>query len=204
VELYKKKDSRCYWYDFKLRGRRYRSSTKEMNKKRAGKIAALRLSQAMGGIGPLDRKAPYLEEFSTRFLSWVESAALAGKSTKYYRNGWRLLSKTKIIGVRLDHITKDDVAGSVSTAHRFNNRGDGNATALCVITPGALGPQYFREQGELLAAGRRRPARQNNDGGDHETPRSRACCGSSKRDHPMKQVLKDLRSGSVGCLLVLN
>jgi len=52
VELYKKRDSRFYWYDFKWRGKRYRSSTKETNKKRAGKIAALRLSQAMGGIGP--------------------------------------------------------------------------------------------------------------------------------------------------------
>jgi hypothetical protein len=47
VELYKKKDLRFYWYDFKWRGKRYRSSTKETNKKRAGKIAALRLSQAM-------------------------------------------------------------------------------------------------------------------------------------------------------------
>jgi len=60
VELYKKRDSRFYWYDFKWRGKRYRSSTKETKKKRAGKIAALRLSQAMGGIGPLDRKAPSL------------------------------------------------------------------------------------------------------------------------------------------------
>lgn len=75
------------------------------------KIAALRLSQAMGGSGSLDRKAPSLQEFSTRFLSWVESATLAGKSKKYYRNGWRLLSKTKIVSVRLDHIAKDDVAG---------------------------------------------------------------------------------------------
>lgn len=111
VELYKKRDSRYYWYDFRLCGRRYRCSTKETKKKRAEKIAALRLSQAMGGSGSLDRKAPSLQEFSTRFLSWVESATLAGKSKKYYRNGWRLLSKTKIVSVRLDHIAKDDVAG---------------------------------------------------------------------------------------------
>ncbi len=111
MELYKKRDSRFYWYDFKLRGKRYRSSTKEINKKRAGKIAAVRLSQAMGGIGPLDRKAPSLQGFSIRFLSWVESATLAGKSKAYYRNGWRLLSMTNIVGMRLDHITKDDVEG---------------------------------------------------------------------------------------------
>jgi len=111
VELFKKKDSRFYWYDFKWRGQRYRRSTKETNKKRAGKIAALRLSQTMGGIGPLDRKAPSLQEFSIRFLSWVESATLSGKSKAYYRNGWRLLATTKIVGMRLDHITKDDVEG---------------------------------------------------------------------------------------------
>jgi len=84
VELFKKRDSRFYWYDFKLRGKRYRSSTKETNQKRAGKVAALRLSQAMGGTGPLDRKASSLQEFSTRFLSWVESATLAGQSKAYY------------------------------------------------------------------------------------------------------------------------
>src|SRR5712691_4331982 len=84
VELFRKKDSRFYWYDFKLRDKRYRSSTKETNKKRAGKIAALSLSQAMGGVGPLDRKAPSLQEFSIRFLSWVESATLAGKTKAYY------------------------------------------------------------------------------------------------------------------------
>ena len=122
MELFKKKDSRFYWYDFKLRGKRYRRSTKETNKKRAPKIAALRLSQAMGGTGPLDRKAPSLQEFSIRFLSWVESTILAAKSKAYYCNGWRLLSMTKIVGMRLDHITKDDVealsfSGSASNAN---------------------------------------------------------------------------------------
>ena len=122
MELFKKKDSRFYWYDFKLRGKRYRRSTKETNKKRAAKIAALRLSQAMGGTGLLDRKAPRLQELPVRFLSWVESATLAEKSKAYYGNGWRLLSTTKVAGMRLDHITKDDVeplsfSGSASNAN---------------------------------------------------------------------------------------
>lgn len=41
VELFKKKDSKFYWYDFKVRTRRCRGSTKETNRKRAEKIAAL-------------------------------------------------------------------------------------------------------------------------------------------------------------------
>jgi len=84
VELFKKKDSRFYWYDFTVRGKRYRRSTKETNKRRAEKIAALKLSQAMEGTGLLDRKAPSLQELSTRFRSWVESAGLASKTRKYY------------------------------------------------------------------------------------------------------------------------
>ncbi len=109
MELFRKKDSRFYWYDFKVRGKRYRGSTKETNKKRAGRIAALRFSQAIEGTGLLDRKAPSLQELSTRFRGWVESAGLASKTRKYYANGWRLLSSTSIVGMRLDHITKDHV-----------------------------------------------------------------------------------------------
>ena len=53
MALYKKTGSRYYWYDFKLRDKRYRSSTKETDRKRAGKIAALRLSQAIGRRRPV-------------------------------------------------------------------------------------------------------------------------------------------------------
>jgi len=69
----------------------------------------LRFSQAIEGTGLLDRKAPSLQELSTRFRSWVESAGLASKRRKYYVNGWRLLSSTSIVAMRLDHITKDHV-----------------------------------------------------------------------------------------------
>src|SRR5215472_4036590 len=36
--------------------------------------------------------------------------------------------------------------------HRFDNLGDQDAKALCLITPAAIGPQYFRECAEVLAA----------------------------------------------------
>jgi quercetin dioxygenase-like cupin family protein len=36
--------------------------------------------------------------------------------------------------------------------HAFDNRGEGEATALAVVTPGLLGPDYFREVGAVLAA----------------------------------------------------
>ena len=37
--------------------------------------------------------------------------------------------------------------------HRFDNNTGDHARALCVITPAALGPQYFRESAEVMNAG---------------------------------------------------
>lgn len=36
--------------------------------------------------------------------------------------------------------------------HRFDNHGIRDARALCVITPAAIGPQYFREAAEVVNA----------------------------------------------------
>lgn len=36
--------------------------------------------------------------------------------------------------------------------HRFDNNGIQDAKALCVITPAAIGPQYFREAAEVIDA----------------------------------------------------
>ncbi len=36
--------------------------------------------------------------------------------------------------------------------HRFDNNGSQDARALCVVTPAAIGPQYFREIAEVMKA----------------------------------------------------
>ncbi len=36
--------------------------------------------------------------------------------------------------------------------HRFDNNGTKDVKALCVITPAAIGPQYFRESAEVINA----------------------------------------------------
>jgi quercetin dioxygenase-like cupin family protein len=36
--------------------------------------------------------------------------------------------------------------------HRFDNNGRQDAKALCVVTPAAIGPQYFRESAEVIRA----------------------------------------------------
>jgi quercetin dioxygenase-like cupin family protein len=43
--------------------------------------------------------------------------------------------------------------------HGFTNQTQAPATCLCVLTPGVLGPAYFREIAALLAAGAPDPAR---------------------------------------------
>lgn len=109
MDLFRKPNSKYFWYDFTVRGERYRGSTKETNETRADKIAALKLAAAIKGSDPLDRKPPTLREYSKDFLEWVDTGRLEPDSQRYYRNGWRLLSATKILGKRLDRITKADV-----------------------------------------------------------------------------------------------
>src|SRR5512137_160673 len=36
--------------------------------------------------------------------------------------------------------------------HRFDNNGSRDARALCVISPAAIGPEYFRESAEVINA----------------------------------------------------
>jgi hypothetical protein len=43
------------------------------------------------------------------FSSGVGSGTLARKTRKYYANGWRRLSNPKLVSMRLDQITKDDI-----------------------------------------------------------------------------------------------
>jgi hypothetical protein len=109
VKLFRKNKSKYYWCDFTVRGQRYRGSTKETNETRAQKAASLKLAAAIKGSDPLDRKPPTLREYSENFLQWVATGRLEADSRRYYRNGWRLLDQTKIAGMRMDQITKDEV-----------------------------------------------------------------------------------------------
>ncbi len=45
------------------------------------------------------------------------------------------------------------------TVHGFTNRTSAPATCLCILSPGVLGPQYFREIAGLLAGGAPDPGR---------------------------------------------
>lgn len=109
MELYEKGDSKFLWFDFTVGGKRYRGSTKETNPKRAEAVAAIKLAKVLEGNAPLPKKAPVLRVFSERFLTWVENAKLESASKAYYKDGWRLLAKTELAGMRLDAINNDEV-----------------------------------------------------------------------------------------------
>src|SRR3974377_86981 len=107
VKLFKKPKSKLYWYDFTVRGRRYRASTQETKSVRAAQIASLKLASVVERTDPLPTKPAVLQEFTNRFLDWVKAGRLEEKTRKFYRNGWRLLKSTPVAMLRVDQITGD-------------------------------------------------------------------------------------------------
>lgn len=90
MKLYKKPKSKFYWYDFAVRGRRYRGSTQETKSVRALKAASLKLASVIENTDPLPSMPTALGQFAERFLTWVDNGRLEEKTKKSYRNGWRL------------------------------------------------------------------------------------------------------------------
>jgi integrase len=122
VKLFKRPNSRYFQFDFMVRGKRFRGSTKETAENRGAKIAALKFADACERGDPLPRKAPTLKQASIRFLKWVEAARLSDKTKTYYQDGWRLLQVTSIVHLRLDAIDNEvaeqlSFSGSASNAN---------------------------------------------------------------------------------------
>ena len=67
--------------------------------------------------------------------------------------GVRGVSTWTIDGRTLDVGPGEAVCIPRGTVHGFDNRGDVDARFLAIVSPGVLGPAYFREIGEVLAAG---------------------------------------------------
>src|SRR5215469_4516463 len=76
VKLFKKPKSKFYWYDFTVRGRRYRGSTQETKADKASQVAGLKLAQVVVGTDPLPKKPSTLAESSERFLTWITDGRL--------------------------------------------------------------------------------------------------------------------------------
>jgi quercetin dioxygenase-like cupin family protein len=57
-----------------------------------------------------------------------------------------------IEGTRTDVAPGEALFVPRGAVHRFDNTGDVDATALAIVTPGILGPDYFREVAAILDA----------------------------------------------------
>ena len=80
VKLFKKAKSKFYWFDFTVRGQRYRGSTGETKAARATKVASMTLARALqyGDLFPV--KPSVMAELSDRFLSRLAEARLEEKT----------------------------------------------------------------------------------------------------------------------------
>ncbi len=122
MSLYKRRN--VWHYDFAVEGKRFRGSTKEAVFSRARKIESLLMAEAkQRGATLLNRRVPVLSEFSIRFFQWVEASQLEPNSKLYYLGGWELIRNTRLAGMRLDHIRRDEVeavrfSGSPSNSNR--------------------------------------------------------------------------------------
>jgi quercetin dioxygenase-like cupin family protein len=56
-------------------------------------------------------------------------------------------------GVTTDVAPGDALVIARGAVHHFDNAGDADARALAIVTPGVLGPDYFREIAAVLDAG---------------------------------------------------
>jgi len=107
VKLFKKPKSKFYWYDFTVRGRRYRGSTQETKSVRAVQVASLRLASVMENTETFPSRPTALNDLADRFLDWVDNGRLEEMTKKFYLNGWRLLKVTSVAEVRANQITGD-------------------------------------------------------------------------------------------------
>ena len=69
------------------------------------------------------------------------------------------ISTWRIDGKDFDLAHGETVFIKRGVVHGFTNRSAEPATCLCTLSPGVLGPQYFREIAKLLSAGAPDPAK---------------------------------------------
>lgn len=102
------KEIETWYYLFYINGKRYYGSTKTKNLKEAGRIEARKRVAAERGESLTSHKPPMLRDFATKFLEFIEQSRLEKGSKTNYKQGWKLLKHSKLAGMRLDHITRDD------------------------------------------------------------------------------------------------
>ena len=129
MSIFRRKDAKTkdavWWYDFTVKGERRRGSTKTTVKHKARAFEADLLAEARkNGIHAMDmmlRDAPILKDFAADFLKWVEEThSIESETKRGYRQGWRLLSTTKLASLRMDAIGNHDCETTAFPGSNFN------------------------------------------------------------------------------------
>jgi integrase len=109
------------WYFlFYLHGKRFKGSTGirvqgRSNERKAREIEAERKREAMAGepvTSLRPERAPVVRDFIAEFSQWVETINKAPKTRADYLNGCRLILASSLAGMRLDHVTADDISAT--------------------------------------------------------------------------------------------
>ncbi|HLJ26613.1 MAG TPA: tyrosine-type recombinase/integrase [Candidatus Angelobacter sp.] len=103
------KRGEIYHYLFYVQGRRYKGSTGTSNPKEAAKIAARKRVTVERGEELKPKPAPLIQEAMKEFVEWIEQTARSPKTKADYKNGARLVLGSKLLGMRIDRITDDDI-----------------------------------------------------------------------------------------------
>lgn len=110
MAIFRRKDSKVYWYDFTVDGVRHRRSTDtaKLTEARAIEAAFIVKAKEQGSDAVRPVRAPILQHYALRFIEWVQSSRLEPNSKRYYEYGWKLLSSTPLAKMQLSSITSDD------------------------------------------------------------------------------------------------
>lgn len=107
------KRGEVYYYLFYVRGQRYRGTTGTGNAKKANDIAARKKVAVERGEELKPKSAPLLQDAMQDFLNWIDNGSRSPNTKADYHNGARLVLNSKLLGMRIDRITEDDI----STTH---------------------------------------------------------------------------------------
>jgi quercetin dioxygenase-like cupin family protein len=84
----------------------------------------------------------------------------AGVGVPHYHSGWEEtiygidgVTTLMVAGKRIDVKAGDAIVIPRGVVHALKNENDRPARSLCVITPGVLGPEFFREIAALAVPG---------------------------------------------------
>lgn len=102
-----------WYYLFWVKGKRYKGSTKTKDKNEARKVEAQKRVAVENGESLKEpRKAVTVRDLITNFETWVKTINKAPKTIADYQNGCRLILASSLAGMRVDHVTDDDISAT--------------------------------------------------------------------------------------------